>query len=331
MTNRQRPAGTASRWIHLPFLAALGCGGESAVATQPPSAPPVVAAELTLPGGSLVLGDSMIARVVGRDASGAAVSGAHVTWMTSDSTILNVSSTGVLRGHASGIAVVTAAFGSIAATARVCVRGQAARATVVTGEAQLVTVQSTFPVPAVIRIADVVGNVIPCLAVQLKAGPSDAVVSPDTATSDAQGIIHIASWTASKVAGPQTVTITSAEGVIGAVHATGVPGPATSIKIVGGDTQTVVLNRTATQSLDVQVRDAFGNAIVGAPVVFLVTPISAATVANGTTDNAGVARTAVKLNAIGDATIDAALSPTLRTTFHIAGVGMPPRDQRRVG
>ena len=116
------------RYIRLlTVLLLLACGDGGTTPTTPPTppTPPTpVATSITLSATSLALveyGATATLTATVKDQNGATMSGASVTWTTSDAAVATVSSTGLVTPVADGTATITATSGSVSATATVTV------------------------------------------------------------------------------------------------------------------------------------------------------------------------------------------------------------------
>lgn len=96
----------------------MACGDESPAG---PAGAEVDRVELTPEAAEIQLGDSaqLVARLL--DEGGSVLSGRTITWTSSDPAVLDVSSSGMVRGRAAGTATVSAATGDAQATANITV------------------------------------------------------------------------------------------------------------------------------------------------------------------------------------------------------------------
>lgn len=141
------------------LLAALGaCGGDGA---RPSGPPPVVVAtvEIKPDSASVLPGDSILFKATARDAQGAAVVGASITWSTSDASVARVSSAGWLVGIAPGgpVRVSAAAATGTAGSALVTVSRPSIASIAVTPSSKSVIENDTIKLSAVARDSRGVG------------------------------------------------------------------------------------------------------------------------------------------------------------------------------
>ena len=115
--------------------------------------------------------------------------------------------------------------------------------------------------PKVLRVKVTLdGNVVAGYMVHF----SGANLGTDSVLSDSNGIAT-SSWTLGPIPGTQfaTVTLDSAEGSPLIFKATGVPGAATQLIKVSGDSQVATLGHSFPAQVVVQVADQYGNGVVG--------------------------------------------------------------------
>lgn len=99
----------------------MTCGGDSGGPTNPP-APVATTVSVTPAINTVGPGQSVQFAAVVRDATGATMAGAAVTWRTSDAAVATVTSGGLATGIGTGAATITATSGSAAGTAQITVQ-----------------------------------------------------------------------------------------------------------------------------------------------------------------------------------------------------------------
>ena len=118
------------RYIRItPLLLLLACGDSGTTPTTPPTAPTPVATSITLSATSLSfasLGETKQLSAAVKDQNGSAMTGASVSWSTSDPSIVTVSSSGLVTSTANGTATITSTSGSASAAASASVAQVAA-------------------------------------------------------------------------------------------------------------------------------------------------------------------------------------------------------------
>jgi hypothetical protein len=122
-----------------------------------------------------------------------------------------------------------------------------------------------------------------------------ASVAPDTGTTDAGGLVQFQVVMGGRVGpGSAEVSVVGAETLAAAVTFTAVSADANELRAAGGDQQSGPAGTVLAQPLVVQVTDAFGNPIEGAPIAWSVDgggSVSATMTQTGADGHAAVART----------------------------------------
>ncbi len=139
----------------LTLLAGAGCGGGDEPSR--PSDPARVTAITITNGGSpalSALGDTVRLTATPRTASGSAVAGAEVTWSSSHPDIATITPAGLVTAIGNGTAVMTAATGSVTATASIAVQQAVASVEVAPDAWSPTALQSTQQFTAVARDAN---------------------------------------------------------------------------------------------------------------------------------------------------------------------------------
>jgi trimeric autotransporter adhesin len=253
-------------------------GGVSATIGATVNAAPVASIALSPASITGVAGNTMQVSAVLKDASGNTVAGQTVSWASSDATIANVSSSGLVTLKKQGSTTITASDGSISATVAV-------------------TVNAT-PVAA-IALSPTTVTGVPGNTAQLSAVPEDASGNAMsgvslTWTSSNTAIATVSSGTVTLVKqGTATITVAGA-GVV-ATAAVTVNAPAVAAITLSPASVTGVPGNT--KQLAAAAQDASGNAISGATVTW-----SSSSPATATVSSSGL----VTLVKPGTATITAA-------------------------
>ena len=141
--------------------------------------------------------------------------------------------------------------------------------TVLGGNAQIAAAGTPTSSAPVVQLLDanadpLVGTLITC---NVTAGAG--VVVQGVATTDARGIASCGGWTLGRQPGANTLVIGVPNGPSVTLSASGIVGPASRAIIVAGDGQQAVKGAVA-QSPSLLLTDQFGNAVVGAQVVFSI-------------------------------------------------------------
>jgi protocatechuate 3,4-dioxygenase beta subunit len=142
------------------------------------------------------------------------------------------------------------------------------------GPAQNVVVGQFDGEPLQARVSDKYGNPIAGVTVTFTApatgaGGSFAGQRTATAITGPEGVALAPPFTANAKACRYVVTVSAPGAPSGTIAMTNLAGPAAVVRAVTGPTRTTKINGTL-RTLEVQVTDAFGNVIEGAPVTFAV-------------------------------------------------------------
>jgi adhesin/invasin len=200
------------------------------------------------------------------------------------------------------------------------------------GNEQTAPAGAPLPQPLVVRVADAFGN--PISGVTITWTPvGGGSVSEGSTVSDQAGLSSV-TRTLGSTAGPQS-TLAASEGLSGSpvtfLH-TATSGSATGVVIVSGNEQSGVPGTALAQPLVVQVNDAGGNPVTGAPVTWVVTG-GGGTLdpTTSTTDATGRASSAWTLGAApGSNTAEAVVSGVGQATFAATGLVGAPNEIRIV-
>ncbi len=200
------------------------------------------------------------------------------------------------------------------------------------GNEQSAPAGTPLPQPLVVRTVDAFGN--PIAGVTITWTPvGGGSVSEGTTVSDASGLASV-TRTLGSTAGPQS-TLASSEGLSGSpvtfLH-TATSGSATGVVIVSGNEQSGVPGTALVLPLVVQVNDAGGNPVTGAPVTWVVTG-GGGTLdpSTSTTDASGRASSVWTLGSTpGTNTADAVVSGVGQATFTATGLVGTPNEIRIV-
>jgi hypothetical protein len=159
------------------------------------------------------------------------------------------------------------------------------------GSVQTGVVGEALVTPIGARVVDAGGKPVAGVAVTFAVtagGGSVAAAGP--VTTNAQGIASTI-WTIGTTAGPAINHATaSADGLAGSpvpYTATGVPGPATVITAVSGDSQSTPVFTIAPGPLLVHVTDSYDNSVAGASVVWTISGGGSGSTGTTMTDAAG--------------------------------------------
>lgn len=201
------------RIVRLPALVALslllsacGGGGDGGSPTPPVPTPAAVAAvAVTVPSGTLLVGGTVRASALARDASGNTLEGRAIAWSVSPEAVARVDGTGLVTGVAPGQATITATSEGRSGTAGITVALVPVATIVITPSPASVTVGQTLTLGATTR--DSAGGTLTGRTVRWRSSAAAATV--DSITGVVRGVS----------AGTATITATS-EGRAGTVTVT---------------------------------------------------------------------------------------------------------------
>jgi hypothetical protein len=261
------------------------------------------------------LGATQQLSAVVKNKNGREITGAIVTWSSDNPQVATVSETGMVTAVAAGSTKIKATAGGIIAEVAVTVTQSPSQVDAVSGREQTGTVGQRLPQPLVVRVRDRLNNGIAGLSVAFSVSPEGGSVSPQSATTNAQGEASTV-WTLGTRTGLYQVvaTISGANQSV-TFTARAEPGPAAILSKLAGDNQFGFHGTRLDTLIAVLVRDQFGNPVRNHPVLFEADP------GNGTpdssvafTDSAGTARTGWVMPTLsgGPATVSATV--TLRAT-----------------
>jgi uncharacterized protein YjdB len=204
-----------------------------------------------------------------------ALSGGSLSNGTSVTDATGRASTTFTVGTRAGVVQVNAgaegAAGAAGATATftVTVRpGPAAALSKVAGDGQSAAAGSAVAVAPAVAVTDQFGNAVPGAAVTFAVASGGGSVTGATATTDADGIARVGSWTLGATAGTNTLTATS--GTLAATFtATGTAAPSTGptqLVAVNGPSFTYTAGATVTSWPTVRVLDVANAGVAGVTV-----------------------------------------------------------------
>jgi hypothetical protein len=166
------------------------CGGDNSSPTASTPTPTPVATSITLSATSLSftsVGATFPLSSTVKDQNGATMSGATVTWATSDASVATVSSTGLVTAVANGTETITATSGSASDTASVTVAIPAIAVMVSDSTASSITVGNQLTLPVVVDMSQAPGLNIASL--QVKVTWNASIVSYVSATPGTLGAL----------------------------------------------------------------------------------------------------------------------------------------------
>jgi adhesin/invasin len=201
-------------------------------------------------------GGSIAGGTTTTDANGVATLGSWTLGTTAGTNTLTVTSPGV-----SGSPLTVTATGTAGAPQTMTLNA---------GDGQTVNAGTTVPTPPSVLLKDQYNNPVSGVVVLFAVASGNGSITGNSATTDAAGIAAVGSWRLGNAPGTNTLTATST-GVTGvSFTATGIVGPATTINVNAGNSQSAPAGSAVATPPSVIVTDAVGNPIVGATVTFAV-------------------------------------------------------------
>ncbi|MGH7645709.1 MAG: Ig-like domain-containing protein, partial [Gemmatimonadales bacterium] len=237
--------------------------------------------------------------------------GVGVTWASSNTGIVTVSTGGLATSAGAGSAFVRATLGAVIDSAPVSVTQTAGRLEVSGGDGQTGPIAQQLLLPIQVRVLDAGGFSMPNVDVQFTVTQGGGTVA---AARDTTAINGRAStfWTVgtSTTSGQQLTASLVAGGVAPITFtATATAGPSDTVVVHAGDAQTAGSGTQLPVEPAVRVRDAFNNLKAGAPVTFTVTAGGGfVSSPQDTTDASGIASVRWTLGAAGTNTIVATVA-----------------------
>lgn len=227
------------------------------------------------------------------DLSPAALPGTRVYWGQLDPAVATVTAAGRVRALAVGTARVSLTAGLVAdtTTIEVVLRPTASSVAVDQGNDQTATVGSVLPVSPRVLVLDAQGRPVAGVTVTFAVTGGNGTIAAGATGStvtNASGLAGLSPWVLGQAAGPNTLTATVAGLPPATFTATGIAGPAASIVVAGGNSQSGTAGVALAQPIVAEVRDQFANPVAGVTVTFAspsagatFAPATAATGANG--------------------------------------------------
>jgi adhesin/invasin len=140
------------------------------------------------------------------------------------------------------------------------------------GNNQTVTVASPVVTRPAVKVADAGGNGVAGVSVTFAIVGGGGSITGGTLLTGSDGIATVGSWTLGNIAGTNSMTAT-ASGLVGSpltFTANGNPGSVASIAVSSGNAQSATVGTQVTSRPSVKATDAFGNAVAGVNVSFVI-------------------------------------------------------------
>ena len=233
-------------------------------------------------------GSPLIARVL--DSYGNPVSGTSVTFsepgsgalaVFGGSTVVMSNADGMVASPTlsantvSGSYIVTASAANVSSAQFTLTNSAGLPTSIVKtgGNNQAVAANTAFATPLSVKVSDIYGNPVPNVNVAFSGpatGSSLVFAGASTVSTNAQGVATTPAITANSVAGTYNVQAYVTGSVNETFALTNLAGSASKLAMVSGNYQTATVNTVFVAPLQMQVTDAYGNAVSGATVNFSV-------------------------------------------------------------
>ncbi len=237
-----------------------------------------------------------------RDANDSTITGAIVTWASSDTTIATVSSAGLLTSKGNGTATITATSGSVSKTATMTVSQVASSVTLSPTSLSFASFGDTTTITATVKDAN--DSTIASPTVTWSSSDTD------TATVSSAGLVTSI--------GNGTATITATSGSVSETASVTVTQAAVSITLSADSLDVLVID---TATITARVKDANDSTIVSPTITWTTSSSSRATVSS-----AGLV-TGVAAGTVQIAATHAGLSDTTTVTALLGKSGIISSDE----
>ena len=263
---------------------ASGASGTSVITVQ---AGPVATVEIEPSAISMVIGSALAFAATGKDAAGNEVTGATITWTSSNSSVASVNANGVATANALGNVFIVATISGIADSAAVLVVPEPVSTVAISPANPTLAQGDSILLQADLRSAS--GATLSNRIVNWVSGDAAVATIVSTGTRDQTAWLHARST--------GTVTITAtAEGRSDQTSATINPKPVASVQVEPASI-TVIVGGTAT--LQTVLRAADGTTLSGRSVTWTSSRLGVATV-SGTGVVSGVAADTATITATAE-------------------------------
>lgn len=319
--------------VPLPLTVAIEAGNsQTGIAGQPIGTPPTVKATR---GTTPISGVQVVFAVA---SGGGALVGATATTDAGGIARPTQWTLGTTLGTQSVTATVADAQGSPLTFTATATAGAPATASKEAGDAQTAAVGATVAAAPSVRVVDAGGNRVANVTVVFQVGTGGGSITGATATTNANGIATVGSWTLGQTAGSNTL-IANVQGASVAGNpvtftATATAGAASTATKQAGDAQTATVGAAVAVRPAVKVADQFGNGVAGVTVTYAVATgggtITGATAVTGADGIATVGSWTLG-NTSGAQTLTATVpGVTAPVTFTATGAAAAARTVTRV-
>lgn len=229
--------------------------------------------------------------VVVTDVAGAPIASPTVVWSSMNTQHATVSASGTMRALSRVPDTVTAQVDTAKGLLVTHVNQVAKTLVSVGGGAQIDTVGRLAPVPPSVQVRDAGAAGVPGVAVTFTVVGNGGKLTAGSVSSDTGGVAATG-WTMGDTAKVDSLRVTAGGLDTVAFTATAVASHAKTIGATSLQAQSAVVNTTVAAAPAVAVQDTFGNAVLGATVIFVVDSgagkLTGATPSTGTSGIAAV-------------------------------------------
>ena len=327
---RTPPAHSTTVTRRLSLVLRLGMLG-AALSCAKDSTPPLVPTTIAVSSSNLTLdavGASQSLTVTVNDQNGAAMASVTPTYTSSAPGVATVAggASATVTAVSNGTATITITAGKATASVAVTVAQMPASVTVFAGNNQTARVGSALPIALAVRVADRLDQPVPNISVAFTAGVNSGTIAGSPASTNAQGIATIGSWTLGTTPGVKSVAATVGVLPLAAFNATATTGLPALMSISAGNNQVAATGATLPVSPAVLVTDQYANPVSGVTVTFAVASGGgSATGTTATTSSSGIATLGswTMGSSAGANTLTASTAGVATVTFSATAGSMP--------
>ena len=143
--------------------------------------------------------------------------------------------------------------------------------TIVAGNGQTATVNTTVAIAPAVNIKDMYGNLVPSASVTFAVATGAGTVTGGNATANSSGVATLGNWFLGTAAGSNSLSVNSGSAPTINFNATGTAGAPTSVSVFAGDGQTATVNTNVAIAPAVLVKDQFNNPVPNRNETFVIT------------------------------------------------------------
>lgn len=163
----------------------------------------------------IAVGTSVQATATITDINGHVAPATGVTWLSSDAAVASVNASGLVTGNLVGVATIQATSGVLSKDRVVTVRpGAPATVSIYSGDNQVANRGASVSLPLCVLVLDAYGNAIPGEVVSYTVTTGGGTLAAPTApATNSNGVSISGLWQLGSLAGQQTVTASTSNGL----------------------------------------------------------------------------------------------------------------------